>query len=181
MRPGAFLASCAYITIRVIGERAPSLTIAFWFHLVALITSAVPLVLGIPQPAVWPEVRAWLALLSIGACSFVAQLLLNRGFQLQRAALASALSFSQVVWGALLGAVFYHEHITLPSAIGAFLIATGVLAVASDKKPATEQCVDAVPEAECSVAVQTEGSCLPGGAPLVQLEPRRAASTDAVI
>jgi len=45
-----------------------------------------------------PNGLACICLLSVGLASFSAQLLLNRGFQLETAAKASAFNFSQVVW-----------------------------------------------------------------------------------
>jgi hypothetical protein len=104
------------------------LVIAFWFHCVALVTSAAPLALGVPevssaqvagrrrlvfdtnqtrscdtdawlaQVAVLPSAPEWLMLLGVGCCSFLGQLLLNRGFQLKTAAVASTISYTQVIW-----------------------------------------------------------------------------------
>lgn len=64
----------------------------------SLLGGAVPTALGMPRPAVLPTGRACLALLGVGCASFAAQLLLNRGFQLEKAARASAFNLSQVVW-----------------------------------------------------------------------------------
>ncbi len=77
---------------------APSLTIAAWFHLVSLMGGAILTTLGVPRPAVVPSGRACLALLGVGCASFLAQLLLNRGFQLEKAARGSSLNFTQVIW-----------------------------------------------------------------------------------
>ena len=84
--------------MRVIGKRESSLTIAFAFHTCSACTSAVPLALGVPHPAVLPSPRAALCLAGVAATSFAAQLLLNRGFQLESAARASAFNYSQVLW-----------------------------------------------------------------------------------
>lgn len=54
-----------------------------------------------PQPAVLPRLPAAACLLAVAACSFAAQLLLSRGFQLETATKASAANFTQVLceWG----------------------------------------------------------------------------------
>lgn len=53
------------------------------------------------QPAVLPRLPAAACLLGVTACSFAAQLLLSRGFQLETATKASAANFTQVLceWG----------------------------------------------------------------------------------
>lgn len=62
------------------------------------------------QPAVLPRLPAAACLLGVTACSFAAQLLLSRGFQLETATKASAANFTQVLcewecrrWGWRLG------------------------------------------------------------------------------
>ncbi len=73
-----------------------SLTVALWFHSLAVVGSILPLAFGYPSPPVVPTVREWLLLLAIAAFSFVNQICLNRGFQLEVAAKASAVNYTQV-------------------------------------------------------------------------------------
>ncbi|KAL4425857.1 hypothetical protein ABPG75_009873 [Micractinium tetrahymenae] len=130
---GAVLASLAYITICVIGQSAPSLTIAAWFHLVSLVGGAIPTALGVPLPAVLPSGRACLFLLAVGCASFASQLLVNRGFQLEKAARGSAFNFTQVICAHAFGVVFFCEPFSTLSAAGPGMIAAGVVAVSLDK------------------------------------------------
>lgn len=93
---------------------------------------------GRTQPAVVPSGSACLCLLGVAACSFSAQLLLNRGFQLELAARASAFNYTQVIWANVLGVLCFHEPLTLPTVLGAVLIGAGVLTVSADKRPAAD-------------------------------------------
>ena len=67
-----------------------------FFHIAALLTAAVPLAVGYPQRAVAPTPPQATLLLGIAACSFSGNLLINRAFQIELAAKASAVNFSQV-------------------------------------------------------------------------------------
>lgn len=67
-----------------------------YFHTFSFLGSVVPLCLGYPQPAVLPSPVQAVLLLLLAACSFTANLLVNRAFQIELAAKASAVNFSQV-------------------------------------------------------------------------------------
>ena len=73
-----------------------SVTLALWFHFIAVFASILPLVFGYPRPPVLPALKDWLPLVAISASSFVNQICLNRGFQLEVAAKASAMNYTQV-------------------------------------------------------------------------------------
>jgi drug/metabolite transporter (DMT)-like permease len=135
----AVLSSGALISIRVVGTKESSITVAAWFHAAAFATSAPPLAAGYPAPALQPSRVEWTCLAGIACCSFSANLLLNRGFQIERAARASAINYSQVLYAHLLGLSFFGERVTVLGMLGAGLILAGVLAVNADTagRPAT--------------------------------------------
>lgn len=88
-----------------------------------------PLLAGIPQdakPVAWKDC---LLLLGIATSSFLAQLLMTRSFQLLAAARAAAVSFMGVVYSHILGAVVFHEQLTISTAFGGVLIFIGVVLV----------------------------------------------------
>ena len=130
----AFLAAGAYISIRMIGSKETPLTVAVWFHTSALAHSAAFLAFGWPFAAVLPTPKDWLCLLGIAVSSFAANVLLNRGFQLESAALASGVNMTQVLYSHLIGAVVFGEQASWLGVLGAVLIGSGVLAVAVDGK-----------------------------------------------
>ena len=104
-----------------------------------------------------PSGRACLCLLGVAACSFSAQLLLNRGFQLELAARASAFNYTQVIWANILGVLCFHEPLTLPTVLGAALIGAGVLTVSADKRPAADAAAAAAVAAAAAAAAAAEG------------------------
>jgi len=126
----ALLAGFAFMTIRWIGNKERSLTIAVWFHMSALVHSAVLLVFGVMGKPVIPEGYEWLCFLGIAVCSFSANLLISRGLQLESAALGSAINYSQVVYANIVGIIFFHEPPSIMGIIGAILILLGVVALA---------------------------------------------------
>ena len=92
---------------RFIGKSEPAIIVALYFHLTTMLISAGPLAFGWPQP---PQPLSWFdatVLLGVAAGSFLGQLFLTRGMQLENASLISSLNFSQVsnlrVWEDLLG------------------------------------------------------------------------------
>lgn len=103
-----------------------------YFHLAALLSSAVPLAAGYPRPAVRPSPRECGVLLGIAAGSFGGNLLVNRAFQIELAARASAVNFMQVVFAHVLGAVCFHDPITPLGLAGAAMIGAGVVTVSLD-------------------------------------------------
>lgn len=72
-----------------------SLTVALWFHGAAVVASAPLLVFGYPDSAVLPIAKDWGLLMAIAVLSFINQMCLNRGFQLEVAAKASAVNYTQ--------------------------------------------------------------------------------------
>lgn len=135
----AFLAAVAYISIRKIGKREKSLTIAVWFHSTALLTSFVGLGFKIfGARLVAPNLIDWVCMLSIAPCSFLAQILISRGFQLEKAATGAAVNYLQVFFGALFGWIFFKEPLTWLSIFGVILIFGGVLAIAKSDDTSKE-------------------------------------------
>lgn len=72
------------------------MTLALWFHFIAVFASILPLAFGYPRPPVLPALKDWVPLVAISTASFINQICLNRGFQLEVAAKASAMNYTQV-------------------------------------------------------------------------------------
>ena len=87
---------CQCVTEQLDCRSEASLTVALWFHSLAVVGAILPLSLGYPSPPVLPTFKEWVPLLAIAACSCVNQVCLNRGFQLEVAAKASAVNYTQV-------------------------------------------------------------------------------------
>lgn len=83
-------------------RREHALTVAMYFHCFAFVSAGLPLAAGYPEPAVLPSPLQAAMLLLIACGSFGGNLLVNRAFQLELAAKASAVNFTQVggsAWG----------------------------------------------------------------------------------
>ena len=80
-----------------------------------------------------PRFTDVLCMVGIALCSFCAQLLISRGFQLSRAAPASAVNYLQVILGSVWGFLFFDESIGMVSVLGVILIFGGVLLISSER------------------------------------------------
>ncbi|MEW5299273.1 MAG: hypothetical protein WDW36_002305 [Sanguina aurantia] len=125
----AFLATAAFIFIRLIGIREEAVVLSVYFNSASFITSSLPLAVGWPAHAVLPGGVDTALLLGISLGSFAAQILIGRDFQLMHAAKASAVNFSQVIYSYLLGMLFLHEQLSLLGGAGSALVAAGVILV----------------------------------------------------
>jgi len=135
----AFLAAVAYTSIRKIGTRERSLTIAVWFHSTALVSSVIALLFGVFGVTFSvPTATDWVCMVVIAMCSFLAQLMISRGLQLEKAALGSAVNYLQVLFAAVLGYFLYGEPVSMLNFVGAILIFAGVLALSIRKSPPLE-------------------------------------------
>ncbi len=74
----------------------PALVVAFWYHAISLIISAVGLVSGKPEFPVMPRPAAVAMMLAIGFESFLGQLCWARAFQIGNAARMSAITYVDV-------------------------------------------------------------------------------------
>ena len=83
---------------------------ALWFHSAAVVASAPLLAFGYPDSAVLPIARDWGLLMGIAVLSFINQMCLNRGFQLEVAAKASAVNYTQVTRLVLVVRSILHTH-----------------------------------------------------------------------
>ena len=115
---GAALSACAYVTVRKIGTREHPLVIVFWFPLVAT-----PLSLPAVIPVwTWPTFQEWLLLLAVGAFTQIAQVAMTTGLQREPAGRATAVSYLQVVFAAIWGALVFGELPDVWTLAGATLI-----------------------------------------------------------
>ncbi|HEX2095646.1 MAG TPA: DMT family transporter [Longimicrobiaceae bacterium] len=123
---GAVFSAVAYTTIRTLRGEHP-LVVVFYLPLVT-VPFTVPLVL-MGSPAVWPTPLDWLVLLGVGVATQIGQVYLTRGLQLERAGRATAVGYTQIVWAAAWGAVFFGEYPDGWSVLGALLIVGSTLAL----------------------------------------------------
>ncbi|MBN1688714.1 MAG: DMT family transporter [Candidatus Omnitrophica bacterium] len=117
----AFFASIAYVLIRAVKHRESPLTIIFYFTGISTLGSLFYLPFGF----VWPNPKAWLALIGVAIGSFFGQLWLTISLRRAPASLLGPFSYVTPLLTFLYGIVFFGEIPTVFSAFGAFLIILG--------------------------------------------------------
>ncbi|EPN7231589.1 DMT family transporter [Vibrio vulnificus] len=120
---GAFGSSIAYVIVRKLSRTEDSSVIIFYFPLVALPVSA----MLIGDDFVVPDITLTLILILVGIFTQVGQFGLTKAMQTQTAGNASAYSYVQIVFSALLGVVLFNEVPSIWTLLGGSLIVTGAL------------------------------------------------------
>ncbi|HVZ02824.1 MAG TPA: DMT family transporter [Dongiaceae bacterium] len=125
----AVLYALAMISIRRLGSREPSSTIVFYFTAFSTLASFLTIPLGWADPS-----QAWVAppsfdvlarVFAIGIMGGLAQIFLTNAYQRARASVVAPFDYTALVYGFLLGWVFFSEVPDL------FLVVGGLIVVAS--------------------------------------------------
>lgn len=109
--------------VRKLSRTEDSSVIIFYFPLVALPVSA----MLIGDDFVMPDITLILILILVGIFTQVGQFGLTKAMQTQTAGNASAYSYVQIVFSALLGVVLFNEVPSIWTLLGGSLIVTGAL------------------------------------------------------
>lgn len=120
---GAFGSSIAYVIVRKLSQTEDSSVIIFYFPLVALPIST----LLIWDNFVWPSLFLTIMLVLVGIFTQIGQYGLTKAMQTQAAGKASAYSYVQIVFSALLGVWVFNEIPSFWTYLGGGLIVTGAL------------------------------------------------------
>lgn len=133
---GAF-AALAKSTVRRLGRSEPNLRVVFYFSVVGLSLSSIPLLWAWQMPSS----QQWLWLFAIGALGVTGQLLLTRGYAIAPSGQVSPFTYFSVVFGAGYGYLFWQEVPTETFVVGASVIALAGILTLRGRRAAT------VPEA----------------------------------
>ncbi|WP_171736988.1 DMT family transporter [Vibrio sp. 99-70-13A1] len=120
---GALGSSIAYVIVRKLSQTEDSSVIIFYFPLVALPIST----FLIWDDFVWPSVFLTIMLILVGIFTQIGQYGLTKAMQTQAAGKASAYSYVQIVFSALLGVWIFNEVPSIWTYLGGGLIVTGAL------------------------------------------------------
>lgn len=129
---GALCAAVAYVTVRQLSGSEHPLVIVFYFPLVS-VPASLPFVFA---SALWPTPLEWLALAGIGVATQMGQVYLTKSLHEEEAGRASSVSYVQILFAALWGALAFGEYPDAPSVAGAVLIVAGILYVARSRRSA---------------------------------------------
>lgn len=122
----ALLQAVLQVILRYLGAWESPETITFYFFLIGLILTALPL----PFIAVTPTPGEIPLLLAVGLSGAAAQFLLSTAFRNARAAIVTVFNYSGIVWATLFGWLIWNEW-PLPSVLGgaAIVIASNILII----------------------------------------------------
>lgn len=122
----ALLQAVLQVILRYVGGWESPETTTFWFFLIGLVVTALPL----PFVAVTPTPREIPLLLGVGLSGAAAQFLLSTAFRNARAAIVTVFNYSGIVWATLFGWFIWQEW-PLPVVLAgaAIVIASNVLII----------------------------------------------------
>ena len=120
---GSFGSAVAYVLIRKLNQTEDPSVIIFYFPLITLPFSLILLGNG----AVMPAGSDWLVLLLVGVFTQIGQIGLTKAMQTETASKATAYSYIQVLFSAVLGWAIFAETPGLWTWLGAGLIILGAL------------------------------------------------------
>lgn len=126
---GGALAALAKVTIRRMSGSEPTSRIVFYFGLIGLIVSTIPLF--------WfwqnPTTKEWMILLLLGAFGTVGQLFLTKSYILAPASRIAPFTYSSILFAVIIGWVFWGELVTLITISGALLIIVAGIIILREK------------------------------------------------
>jgi drug/metabolite transporter (DMT)-like permease len=123
---GAVFSAGAYVTVRRLGRTEDPVVIVFYFALIAT-AGSIPLTAMDP---VLPLAWEWVALVAIGIVTQVAQVFMTRGLREEPAGRAMAVGYTQIVFAAFWGLLFFAEFPDAWGAAGALAIILSTTALA---------------------------------------------------
>jgi drug/metabolite transporter (DMT)-like permease len=129
---GAIFSAIAYVVIRRLGATEHHMVVVFYFPLV---TGPASLPLLAVEGVVMPEGMEWLFLLGIGVAAQLGQIEITKGFKLETASRASAVTYLQIVLAYTWGILLFGEFPNMLSIVGAFLVVLGVFSVTRRPEP----------------------------------------------
>jgi drug/metabolite transporter (DMT)-like permease len=123
---GAIFSAVAYVVIRRLGATEHHMVVVFYFPLV---TGPASLPLLAVEGVVMPQGIEWLLLLGIGVAAQLGQIEITKGFKLETAGRASAVTYLQIVLAYSWGILLFGEYPNAISVLGAILVVLGVFSV----------------------------------------------------
>lgn len=137
---GAFGASTAYATIRVIGKRSHSLISVNYFAGIATLGSFLTLLIHPDLHFVMPESASqWGLIAVIGLTGFLLQFLLTEGLQREKAGRATNLTYLQLVFALIIERVVWGTTPPLESFGGAAMIIGAAIWITLQKQSGAKE------------------------------------------
>ena len=128
---GGALAAVAKVTVRRLSATEPASRTVFYFSAIGTAVSVIPLFWLWDLPS--HEQVLWL--LVLGCFATAGQMLLTRGMAYAPAARLGPFAFFSVVFGAVLGWVFWDEILGWPTLVGSLLVLVSAIVVGRGMQP----------------------------------------------
>ena len=123
---GAAFSAAAYVIVRKLRTTEHPLTIIFYFPLVSTLGS-IPTAL---PSAIWPTPLEWLVLVvGVAGTAQLGQIYLTKGLHAEQAGRAMSMSYLQILFAAIWGALFFGEIPDVLAILGAVLVMGGTVLV----------------------------------------------------
>lgn len=140
----AILYAAAMISIRKLGATEPPTTIVFHFTVFAALASILTIPWGMVDPhQAWVLPPSWIelgVLIVIGILGGVAQIVMTMAYQRARAATVASFDYTALIYGFLLGAIFYSERPDIFLIVGgAVVVAAGIYIIHRETVVARQQ------------------------------------------
>jgi drug/metabolite transporter (DMT)-like permease len=129
---GAVFSAIAYVVIRRLSSTEHHMVVVFYFPLV---TGPAALPILALEGWVMPRGFEWLLLLGIGVAAQLGQIAITKGFKLETASRASAVTYFQIVLAYAWGVLLFGEYPNAKSLLGALLVVLGIFGVTRRPKP----------------------------------------------
>ena len=120
---------------------APPAEVAFFQNVMCggfLLLALPAILLAAPAIFIVPSEQHWPMLGLSAVLAFMSLYLLSWAYARAEAQVLVTVEYTAFVWAAIMGAIFYNEHVTLTTLIGAVLIVTGcIIAARGERRPAS--------------------------------------------
>jgi drug/metabolite transporter (DMT)-like permease len=122
------LAGIALMNVRHLGMLGePGMRVVFYFNLIATLASAIWLLGDSLHTVTLSDLPL---LIAIGASATFAQLFMTRAYRTGHTLVVGSLAYTTIVFSALLGLLFWREHLSMEAWLGmALIISSGVLSL----------------------------------------------------
>lgn len=129
---GAIGQALVFISVRKL-KQLPALLIVHYFMLCSVMWSIAYMALIQGRFVVPTTPTLWFAVIGSGVFTFMGQMFLTRGFQLEKAGIASVMRYFDVVCVFIWDSVLLKEHINHWSIVGALIICSAAITIALRK------------------------------------------------
>ncbi len=120
---GASFSGLAYNALRASAALVPTLVVVFFLPL-----CTIPIVLPFClEHWIMPQGYEWLLIIAMGAVTQVAQILMTKAYQMEKAGAIANYAYLGVVFALIFGFLFFQEHFFLTEIIGMGVVILGIL------------------------------------------------------